>query len=74
MHRQLALLQEPGAPQVCSSSYTRGGESAAGEAPVQFLPQYFKFLAHNPLSVRTKARRCPACGRGTHVRCMGAGG
>lgn len=45
---------------MCSSTYTRGGESAAGEAPVQFLPQYFKFLAHNPLSVRTKARRCPA--------------
>ncbi|KAK9822650.1 hypothetical protein WJX81_003565 [Elliptochloris bilobata] len=41
---------------VCTSSYTRG-EGAAGEAPApQFLPQYFKFLAHNPLSVRTKTR------------------
>jgi len=40
---------------VCSSSYVRS-RGPPGEAPAlpQFLPQYFKFLAHNPLSVRTK--------------------
>ncbi len=40
---------------MCSSSYVRS-RGPPGEAPAlpQFLPQYFKFLAHNPLSVRTK--------------------
>ena len=46
--------------QVCSSSYTRT-EGAAGEAAApQLLPQYFKFLAHNPLSVRTKVQFPPS--------------
>lgn len=34
---------------ICSTSYTDKGETA-------YQPQYFKFVAQNPLSVRTKIR------------------
>ncbi len=34
---------------ICSTSYTDNGETA-------YQPQYFKFVAQNPLSVRTKIR------------------